>query len=271
MSAVEKLVLVGGMMVALNLLVVLPTSGEQPQSGVGIQEKGIRISKGKAMRVSGILNDIAAKSTNQTQAEIVDTKHKLNSPNPITHINNVDLRKMRQWLREDQCKRPVSSEVVSYCQITLGDTNEIAHMMGVLRAGGVNVFDIPENFAQTEQPLVIAAFAKDLFLEEKTSPIRIAEDVRIAPMSVNACYVIRSIIAGSPEFSDKVESWASGLSQLKIDKMREVLRRWWMKNESVFVSGEYDQVVPLTDAEMSVLPGDYIPLSRPIRKIKSGL
>jgi hypothetical protein len=116
---------------------------------------------------------------------------------------------------------------------------------------------------------VIAALSQDLFIEEPAYPVKAPlPEIRMDPPSVTATRMINAILAASPTFTEETRSWANGLLQLTLEKRRDILRRWWKKNEQRFVSGEFTSVVPLSEGESSIKGEDYLQKRRPIRRIE---
>lgn len=270
MTALTKYVGNGGILVLFALFAAVSSNAEQRNTSMDSQNRGCRISKGKADQVASVLAEVAELAADQERREIRETVNDLTNQTSSVNLGTREMQRIRTWLRSHRAQPTGSLEKADYLLVTLGDTNELLRVLTTLRSGPLlSRLDVPERLSQSEQPLVIASLSKDLFIEEPVHPVENGKpEIRIDPPSVTATRIVTSILAASPSFTDETRSWANGLLQLTLEKRRDILRSWWKKNEQHFASGEVALVVPLSEGESSIKAEDYLPKRRPVRKIE---
>ncbi len=257
-------------LVLLSLLVAVSSSAEQRTSSKEAQNKGFRISKVKVDQLACFLMEVAGLAADQDRREIHETVQGFTNQMSMVNLGASEMQRMRSWLRIHRTPQTDTLEKADYLLVTLGDTNALARVLTTLGSGPLlDRLGIPDRLSKTEQPAVIVALSKELLAEESINPDPGSlPEVRMEPPSVIATGVIIGVLVSSPSFTDAVQLWANGLQQLTLEKRRDLLRRWWKKNEQYFAIGEYALVVPLSEAESSIMREDYLPKRRPIRKIE---
>ena len=270
MRTITQHIVNGGILIVLCSFVAVSSNAETRRSSVQSQNTGLRISKGNAGQLASVLGKIAGLATDQEQREIRATVRDLTNQTSTVNLGISEVQKIRTWLHEHRAQDAGLTEKVDYLLVALGDTNTLSRVLTRLRSGHpADRLDVPMRLSQSEHPIVITALSQDLFLEEPVHPVEDGmPEFRTDPPSVTATYIINAILAASLSFQDETRSWAKGLLQIKLEKRRDLLRRWWKKNEQHFADGKFALVVPLSESESSITADDYLPQRRPIRKIE---
>lgn len=258
-------------MLGFEALVLVTLSAANPQHQVSSQTKRDQevawLEQDNVRRLVRLLKDFSEKHKGHDAEEVACMIQKFGAPETKAPLDAETTRRLLTLLTAYRVGSGAYDRDARFLLAALGDPEQINALIEELRPRrAFEGLDVPERLSRSRQPLVIRNLAKELFSDDDLLPS--PREHRVYPPSVNATVIITSILTGSPAFSDDVKNWAEGLSKLKTEKQRELLRLWWEENKQFFDTLHYHRVAPPSPDKYTLTPEDYKPKRSPIRKVQ---
>jgi len=90
-------------------------------------------------------------------------------------------------------------------------------------------------------PKIISFLSGEFNMEERGEGTFVGDQLKF-PVSMNAAWVVKTIIVNSPAFSVEVREWAKALPELS-PALRAAVRAWWETNKAALLREDYTAVV----------------------------